>query len=182
MASPLIGEFYQELQLYTHSGGFTLSLMDYAHEPLLRLTERVGRKKIHHLWSLRPKPDIMISNAHTFYLSGKAWWQESSLFQRWTPASLLLLFLGLHGLLGGLRSDHFVISATMGVLYYIGPLGHFLLRFLMPLLVVLIVYDSQQYYAPLIHLRSAVPHPYFLLNLRLPLRLYCRFRPDQQPG
>ncbi len=75
------------------------------------------------------------------------WWRGSGRLARWAPLALAAGFLALHAGLGGLRGDHGWISlATLGV-YYAGPRLRPAGTFLLPLLLMVAVYDAQQYWA-----------------------------------
>lgn len=77
----------------------------------------------------------------------RAWWRGSSVQARWVPVVCALMFIGLNAVLGGLRGDHGVIAAVAMAVYYAGPKARKAGRFLLPLLIMLIVYDSQRYWA-----------------------------------
>lgn len=116
--------------------------------------------------SLRPFTESIKSRIRSVLQSRKTWWTAASPFGRWIPALLLLLYLAFHGLLGGLRGDHLIYAGFIGVLYYTGPKGHHVLHFLLPLLLVAMIYDAQQYYAPILRSTVRIQEP-FQLELAL---------------
>ena len=71
-----------------------------------------------------------------------------------------ILFLNQITKLGGLRFDHFLIAGTGTLLWYLGPRFRILFHFLLPLLLVGVVYDSMRYYADLIRGPIHVIEPY----------------------
>ena len=87
---------------------------------------------------------------------------SASFIQKWGPGCIILSYLAGHWILGGLRGDHFLISSAVAGLYYLGHKSQNLLRFLMPLFLVLIVYDSQQYFASYVRAPVHIRGPYEL--------------------
>jgi len=76
-----------------------------------------------------------------------AWWRGAGPDERWTPLGIALLTAGAHGLLGGLRGDHVLIAAVALAVYYAGPKVREAGRFLLPLLIMVVVYDAQKYWS-----------------------------------
>ncbi len=79
---------------------------------------------------------------HSFF----TWWSACSARGRWLPLFLGCAYNLLHVCLGAWRSDHALLSGALLVLYYGGPSLRSLLRWLLPLLLMLIVYDLQRYW------------------------------------
>ncbi|MET0262698.1 MAG: phosphatase PAP2 family protein, partial [Rariglobus sp.] len=77
----------------------------------------------------------------------KTWWHASGAMSRAWPAVAAILFLGAHAVLGGLRSDHALIALAALALSYAGPRLRPAAGFLLPLLIMVVVYDAQQYWA-----------------------------------
>lgn len=89
------------------------------------------------------------------------WWKTLTPLRKYSPAALVLLYwLCLYGL-GGLRGDHWTVGLTLITLSYGGKALHQILRFLMPLFLTGIVYDSQRFYSDYIRGTVRVEEPYF---------------------
>ncbi len=88
------------------------------------------------------------------------WWSEQSSFRKYFPAFFVVLYpLALHAL-HSLREDHLQICAAIFVLSYGGrPLAP-VLSFLLPLISVGVVYDSQRFYEDYIRGPIHVSEPY----------------------
>lgn len=104
--------------------------------------------------------DIFFS-ARTEVLAFPGWWQELSGVRKLGPLVGILLYWWVLKALGGLRSDHFTVGITILVLSYTGRLGAVLLRFLWPVLLTGILYDSQRFYSDFIRGPVHVREPYF---------------------
>lgn len=74
------------------------------------------------------------------------WWSSCGFWARWMTLVLVAALNAVHLVLGGWRSDHALLGAALLVLYYGGPLLRALLRWVLPLLLMLIVYDLQRYW------------------------------------
>lgn len=109
-----------------------------------------------------PTSERLISIIRTVLNSQRTWWQDTSLFKKSVTAFLTLFYLLSHELLGGIESNHIIYSIGIGILFYTGPFGHHLLRFLLPLVLVAMVYDAQHYYAPLLRAPIRIQEPYEL--------------------
>ncbi|MBS1963180.1 MAG: phosphatase PAP2 family protein [Bdellovibrionales bacterium] len=89
-----------------------------------------------------------------------AWWNSLSPLRKFGPSAFVLVYwLALHAL-GGLRPDHFLIGAVIVVLSLGGPTAAVVLRFLFPVLLTGIVYDSMRYYADYLRGEVHVSFPY----------------------
>jgi hypothetical protein len=75
-----------------------------------------------------------------------AWWRRLDPIGRGLPAALAILLPGLHWALGGLRGDHLALAAAALAIYYAGPRLRAVGKFLLPLLIMLVVYDAQRYW------------------------------------
>ncbi len=76
----------------------------------------------------------------------QAWWRGLGNVARWLPLGLAGLFIGAHALLGGLRGDHAALAAAGLALYYAGPRLLEVRRFVLPLLIMTVLYDAQRYW------------------------------------
>lgn len=81
---------------------------------------------------------------------------------RIAPVVIAGIFLGAHAALGGLRGDHAVIAGAALAVYYAGPRVRPMGRFLLPLLIMLVVYDAQKYWAGALRAQVRVAEPYEL--------------------
>ena len=88
------------------------------------------------------------------------WWGQQNWFQKFLPALFYFLYLGLIGYLGTVRPDHFMVAGVALFLWYSGPRLRPLFNFLVPLLLVAIIYDSMRYYADYIRGPIHVDEPY----------------------
>ena len=75
-----------------------------------------------------------------------AWWRAAGPGKRWMPAGIALILVGAHALLGGLRGNHGIIVVAALAVYYAGPRLREAGRFLLPLLIMVVVYDAQKYW------------------------------------
>src|SRR5690242_4162069 len=87
------------------------------------------------------------------------WWSQLSLLQKIFPAACALTLWGGIALLGGFRSDHLNIGIAILALGYLGPQARKALRFITPLLLTGVVYDTQRYYSDFIRGRIRVEEP-----------------------
>jgi len=101
-----------------------------------------------------------------FLYEWNAWWSPLSRAQKILPLVVALAYptmiLVLSNLtkLGGLRTDHFFTAAAGAGLWYLGPRLRSIFYFLLPLLLVGVVYDSMRYYSDLIRGPIHVSEPY----------------------
>ncbi|MGE0616292.1 MAG: MMPL family transporter, partial [Bacteriovoracia bacterium] len=89
-----------------------------------------------------------------------AWWRSLSPRERWMPLGLIAGYVLSLLALGGLRSDHLLISGLMLALAYLGKPTREFLKFLLPVFLVGIVYDSQRFYADWLRGPIHVKEPY----------------------
>ena len=104
----------------------------------------------------------MIHVLQSFYREWKTWWQDTALFTKGLVAILLILVPLLHHYLGGFEYEHLLVSILIGILYYSGPKGQHLLKFILPLLLVGVIYDAQKYFATAIRGAVRIQEPYEL--------------------
>jgi len=90
----------------------------------------------------------------------RGWWKRLSWPRRVLPLVFILAYWGVIFKLGGLRSDHIAGCLAVLVLYYSGPRCRPVFDFLLPLLLMGMVYDSMRYYADLIRGPIHVKEPY----------------------
>ncbi len=88
------------------------------------------------------------------------WWRGLSYFQKVFPIFSILVYWTVLYALNGFRNDHFWIGAIILTLSYIGPFGRTVLKFGLPFLLTVIIYDSMRYYADLIRGPVHVNEPY----------------------
>jgi len=90
----------------------------------------------------------------------RAWWRGLGAAGRYAPAGLCAVFLAAHAVLGGLRADHAALMSGAAAIYYAGPRLRLAGRFLLPLLLMVAVYDAQRYWAETLRgpVRVAEPH------------------------
>ena len=88
------------------------------------------------------------------------WWQEQNWFQRLIPVVFYFIYLGIIGKFSTLQSDHFMIAGAALSLWYLGPRLRPLFKFLLPLLLVAIIYDSMRIYGDYIRGPIHVAEPY----------------------
>lgn len=84
------------------------------------------------------------------------WWTGLDGTGRWGPAGLALGFCLAHVGFGGFRPDHLLLAGVFLLLYYAGPVAREWLRFLLPVLLMIALYDSQRYYAGFLHGHSHI--------------------------
>lgn len=88
------------------------------------------------------------------------WWASLSTMRKFGPAIFVILYWAGLAALGGLRSDHLLIGASIFFLSIGGPSAAILLRFLTPVFMTGIIYDSMRYYADAIRGEIQVVFPY----------------------
>jgi len=88
------------------------------------------------------------------------WWRTQSSTQKLIPLLIGLSYILFNFLFHILRSDHFGIVLLVFVLWYAGPRVRPFLRFLLPLILVGVVYDSQRIYGDYIRGPIHVREPY----------------------
>jgi membrane-associated phospholipid phosphatase len=89
-----------------------------------------------------------------------AWWASLSPLRKFGPTLFVLVYWGALFALHGLRSDHFLIGGIILFLSVGGPSANVILRFLFPVLLTGIVYDSMRYYADYFRGTVHVAFPY----------------------
>lgn len=93
--------------------------------------------------------------------SWPSWWKALPLWRKLLPALSALTLWGGLALLGGLRQDHWNIGIAILLLGYGGKHANTILKFLLPLILTGVVYDTQRYYADWIRGSIRVEEPYF---------------------
>lgn len=89
-----------------------------------------------------------------------AWWRALPRWRKVLPAATLVPYLFVLHALDGLRGDHWLIVGILLALSYGGRKFGELLKFLLPLAIMGIVYDSQRLYGDLIRGPVHVTEPY----------------------
>lgn len=88
------------------------------------------------------------------------WWASLSATRKFGPGIFVLLYWAALAALNGLRSDHLLIGSAIFFLSIGGPSAAVVLRFLAPVFLTGIVYDSMRYYADAIRGEIQVVFPY----------------------
>ena len=109
----------------------------------------------HPLHKRIPQPDYRAER--TLWLD---WWKSQNRFEKILPAALAVLYIFIIGSLGPLRPDHPMIAGAAMFTWYLGPRIRPLFKFLLPLILVGVIYDSQRYYADYIRGPIHVTQPY----------------------
>lgn len=91
----------------------------------------------------------------------RTWWQSQSIEKKLSPVVLATFYLALLAFFGVFRSDHPALATIALILWYAGPRLRFLFDFLLPLLLVGVIYDSMRIYSDLIRGPIHVREPYF---------------------
>ena len=107
------------------------------------------------------KPDshrpFSIANEKTIWL---AWWRTQSTLHKVLPFLIYILYLSIYAIGGFLRIDHFFVLGIALGLWYAGPRLREIFHFLLPLLLVAVVYDSMRFYSDYIRGPIHVREPY----------------------
>lgn len=88
------------------------------------------------------------------------WWSELSPARKFVPATLVAVYWAVLVALHGFRQDHVNMGVAILVLSYAGRWVQPLFRFLLPLILTGIVYDSQRFYGDYIRGPIHVAEPY----------------------
>lgn len=89
------------------------------------------------------------------------WWNSLSLLRKFLPAFGILGYWGTLFALKGFRSDHLTLGLAIGALYYGGRKIGFFLKFIFPVLLTGILYDSMRFYSDLLRGTIHISEPYF---------------------
>lgn len=76
-----------------------------------------------------------------------AWWRALPAREKVGPVLIVIVYLGILALLGGLRSDHYNLCGIFLALSYGGRPARVLLKFILPLILTAVIYDSQRFYS-----------------------------------
>ena len=101
----------------------------------------------------------MSTRTERFFAEWRAWWGGLGAAGRYAPLGIGAGFLAVHAVLGGLRADHAALVAAALAIYYAGPRLRMVGRFLLPLLLMVAVYDAQRYWAEELRGRVRVSEP-----------------------
>jgi inositol phosphorylceramide synthase catalytic subunit len=88
------------------------------------------------------------------------WWASLSTLRKYGPSVFVAVYWASLIALGGLRSDHILIGVLISGLSLGGRTAAVLLRFLLPVFLTGIIYDSMRYYADAIRGEIQVAFPY----------------------
>jgi membrane-associated phospholipid phosphatase len=88
------------------------------------------------------------------------WWRSLTPARKFLPLVLILAYWGALVSLGGLRGDHLNLGITMLALAYAGRIAEPLGRFLFPVFMTGVIYDSQRFYSDYIRGPVHVSEPY----------------------
>jgi len=90
----------------------------------------------------------------------RRWWNAQSFFQKILPLLIGAAYLTLIAILGTVRPDHPLITLATLLLWYLGPATRNLFKFLLPLILVAVIYDSMRYYSDFLRGPIHVAEPY----------------------
>jgi hypothetical protein len=105
----------------------------------------------------------------------KNWWNSLSFFEKILPLLLNGVYLGAIYVLShlnlvsaslsvggetGIRPDHITLGLFVMILWYLGPRVRSFFRFILPLILVAVIYDSMRYYADFLRGPIHVSEPY----------------------
>jgi membrane-associated phospholipid phosphatase len=88
------------------------------------------------------------------------WWAALPTWRKILPAAFILVYWAALSALGGFRSDHVMVGIVTIVLAYGGRLLQTLFRFMLPVILTGVVYDSQRFYSDYIRGEIRVAFPY----------------------
>jgi membrane-associated phospholipid phosphatase len=111
--------------------------------------------------AIREATSTLVQQLKADILGWPSWWKSLSLKEKYLGISLMLIYWLVIGTLGGFNKDHINVGLAVIILSLAGPTARKILKFLLPLLMVAIVYDSQRYYNDYIRGRVRVDEPYF---------------------
>ncbi len=107
---------------------------------------------------------VILDKSSEFFLSERAqwpaWWNSRTTIQKWRAPLLIFLYWAVLIALKGLRSDHLLIGFFIIFLSVAGPRAAVLSRFLLPVFLTGIIYDSMRYYADYLRGPIQVEFPY----------------------
>jgi hypothetical protein len=89
-----------------------------------------------------------------------AWWDSLSPLRKYGPTVFAVLYWLALIALHGLRSDHILVGIAIIVLSLAGPTAGIILKFIFPVLLTGIVYDSMRYYSSYLRGEIHVAFPY----------------------
>jgi inositol phosphorylceramide synthase catalytic subunit len=105
-------------------------------------------------------PALLLKGLREEIKDWPVWWRERSLLRKAAPGALMFIYLIVLHFLGGLRNDHAYTAILILFLSYAGRLANILLRFILPVYLTGVVYDSQRYYSDFIRGEIHVAFPY----------------------
>jgi hypothetical protein len=88
------------------------------------------------------------------------WWKTQTTFQKVMPFLGYVIYLTVYAVGGFLRIDHFFVLGFAITLWYLGPRLREIFHFLLPLLLVAVIYDSMRFYSDYIRGPIHVREPY----------------------
>ncbi len=88
------------------------------------------------------------------------WWKSQNALEKILPLFIFVAYITINGYLGAIRSDHFMVGGLAVGMWYLGPRARPLFRFLLPLLLVGVIYDSMRYYSDFLRGPIHVQEPY----------------------
>lgn len=103
----------------------------------------------------------LISIVQKWIREWPSWWRSLPLSKKLLPVALIVPYWFLIAGLGAFREDHLLMGLLILGLAYGGKPGNAFLKFLFPVLLTGIIYDSQRFYADLIRGPIHVKEPYF---------------------
>lgn len=88
------------------------------------------------------------------------WWSAQPSLEKYGPPAAAAVYLSAYGLAGELKPDHWAPTLLMLALFYLGPRTREVCRFLFPLFLTGIIYDTQRYWGDLVRAEVRVKEPY----------------------
>jgi len=102
----------------------------------------------------------MLLRIRNYYFEWASWWAALKVYQKVGPITAAILYWLIIDRVGTLSADHFLPVVAILGLYYAGPSARPLFEFALPLILMIVIYDSQRYYADYIRGPIHVREPY----------------------
>jgi inositol phosphorylceramide synthase catalytic subunit len=111
-------------------------------------------------WSLFPPRIGALPSPAAWCRDWPVWWSEQGLFSRIFPVAFFIVYWFALYLLHSLHGDHIEVGILTMALAYGGRQTRTVLRFLLPLLMTVMIYDSMRFYADYLRGPIHVQEPY----------------------
>lgn len=89
------------------------------------------------------------------------WWKSLGILEKFGPFIGIILFWAMNYAYGGFRQDHLNIGLVLLGLYYAGPRLRPFFKFILPLLLVGMIYDSMRIWGDWVRGRIRIEEPYY---------------------